>query len=90
MAKPKPVAAKKATPKKAAPVKAAKAPTRKVAKKTPAKKRAVKAPAKKAVRVVQAATRPAPPPTEDAAVKTLEQIVPESPIQQADEPEASR
>jgi hypothetical protein len=40
----------------------------------------VKAPAKKAVRVVQAAKKPAPPKIEATTVTTPEQVVPETPV----------
>jgi hypothetical protein len=69
------VAAKKA------PVKVAKPPARKVAKKAPAKRTAVKVPAKIAVKVVQAAKKPAPPKQEATVVTTPEQAVPEAPVQ---------
>jgi hypothetical protein len=57
-----------------------KAPTRKVGKEAPVKKAVVKAPAKKAVRVVQVATTPAPPTTENTTVTTPEQVAPEAPV----------
>jgi DNA-directed RNA polymerase subunit L len=72
--------ATKAAAKIATPVKVSKAPARKVAKKAPAKKAAVKAPAKQAVRVVQAAKKPAPPKIEATTVTTPEQVVPETPV----------
>ena len=68
--------AKKAVAKKAASVKAALVK----AAKPPARKMAKKARAKKAVRVVQAAKKPAPPTTEATTVTTPEQIVLEAPV----------
>jgi len=81
------VPGKKAAAVEAAAVKATKQTSRRMAKKFTAKK--ATAPATNTVRVVQAATTPAHPPIEAAAVNTPEQTAPEAPVHEAGEAEAS-